>query len=100
MAQLAADRYRVERLSSDEPIGRRHKLARAIGTAATGLPIPGKRVRFEATLQILDADGTVVYAKLDEATVIDSLELQILQDLIRLDVETFRQQYGLPEVSQ
>jgi len=97
MGEPAANYYRVERDSDDTPIGNRHKGARMIGTALTGIPIPGKRMSFNATLRILDPAGTVVLAKAGDLREIDALELTILGDLMRLDVESFRASYGLPD---
>jgi hypothetical protein len=97
MSTPAAEFYRIERATASEPKGRRSPVARALGTALTGLPMPRSKLTWETTLRILDDSGTVVYETLADAKTIDALELQVLQDLIRLDVEAFRQSYGLPE---
>ena len=95
MGEPAANYYRVERDSDDKPIGNRHLGPRMIGTALTGFPIPGKPMRFNATLRVLDPEGTVVFAKAGEGREIDALELEMLSDLLKMDVETFRAAYGL-----
>ena len=95
MSLPAAEVFRVERESGDTPIKRTRRGLRAVGTAATGIPIPGPRVQFAATLRILDQEGTVVFERHDDAATIDALELEILKDLMRLDVESFRNAYGL-----
>jgi hypothetical protein len=97
MGEAAANHYRVERDIGTTPIGRRHKAARMIGTALTGLPMPSSRMKFDGTLRIVDSTDVVVYEQSGEQGTIDALELTILGDLMRLDVETFRTAYGLPE---
>jgi len=98
MTTPAAEFYRVERATAADPKGRRSPVARAIGTALTGLPMPRSKLTWETTLRILDEQGTVVYETMADANVIDALELQILSDLMRMDVESFRHSYGLPEI--
>jgi len=97
MGKPAAEHYRVERDMGTTPVGKRHKAARFIGTALTGLPMPSSRIKFEATLRIIDASDATVYEITDDQTAIDALELTILADLMRLDVEIFRATYGLPD---
>jgi len=93
----ASEVYRVERTWGTEPVKRGSKLPRAIGTALTGLPLPGKMPTFEATVRIVDQAGTVVYSSTGPTSTIDALELEILNDLIRLDVEAFRRSYGIED---
>jgi hypothetical protein len=97
MTLPAAEVFRVERESGDTPLKPTRRGLRAVGTAATGIPIPGPRVQFAATLRILDQNGTVVFEKHDDARSIDALELEILKDLMRLDEDAFRHAYGLPD---
>ena len=85
----------MERAWGTEPVTRSRKVSRAIGTALTGLPIPGKMPKFSATLRVVDRSDAVVFESTGQTADIDSLELQILNDLIRLDVEAFRRSYGL-----
>ena len=99
MTRPAAEVFRVERESGATPIKPTRRGLRAIGTAATGIPIPGPRVQFDATLRILDGEGAVVYEKYGESREIDALELEILKDLMRLDEDAFRDAYGLSEPS-
>jgi len=99
MATPAAEAYRVEREIASEPKGRKSPVTRALGTALTGLPMPRSKITWETTLRIVDASNSVVYETVADERTIDALELQILQDLMRLDAETFRQSYGLPDPS-
>jgi hypothetical protein len=94
---VAAEVYRVERVSGTEPLRKQHLGARAVGTALTGIPMPSSKPRFDATLRVLDEAGSVVLEKYGESRTIDALELEILHDLMQMDVETFRTAYGLPE---
>ncbi len=93
----AANHYRVERDTGITPINKRHTGARIAGMAITGLPMPRSRIQYAATLRIIDASDVIVYERSGEQSEIDSLELTILGDLMRLDVETFRASYGLPD---
>jgi hypothetical protein len=97
MSVPAAEVFHVERDQGTTPIGPRHKAARAIGTALTGVPIPGKRMTFEATVRIVDQAGEVFYETHGDSSSMDALELQILQDLMRLDEVAFRDAYSLRE---
>ena len=99
MPTPAAEFYRVERVTADAPKGRRSPVARAIGTALTGFPMPRSKLSWETILRIVDASGDVVYETVADSATIDALELQILSDLIKLDVDAFRRSYGLPESS-
>lgn len=99
MPTPAAEVYRVERLTASEPKGRRSPVTRALGTALSGLPMPTSKMTWETTLRIVDTAGTVVYETMADARSIDALEMQILQDLVQLDDETFRRSYGLPDPS-
>ena len=96
MTRPAAEVFRVERDSGTTPMKPTRRGLRAIGTAATGIPIRGPRVQFDATLRVLDQDGEVVYEKYGESREIDALELEILKDLMRLDEDAFRAAYGVP----
>ena len=95
MSLPAAEVFHVERESGDTPLKPTRRGLRALGTAATGFPIPGPRVQFDATLRILDQTGNVLLEKHDDAATIDALELEILKDLLRLDEDAFRDAYGL-----
>jgi len=97
MSVSAAEVFRVERDSGTTPMKPTRRGLRALGTAATGFPIPGRRVEFEATLRILDQSGEAVLVKVADSATIDALELEILRDLMRLDEQGFRDLYGLPE---
>jgi hypothetical protein len=97
MGDPAANHYRVERDTGTTPIGKRHKAARMIGTALTGLPMPSSRMKFDGALRIIDSADIIVYEQSGEQSTIDALELTILGDLMRLDIETFRAAYGLPD---
>lgn len=97
MTTPAAEEFRVERDSGTEPMKAPRLGARAIGTALTGLPMPSSKPTFESTLRILDSTDTVVFSKDGDHRTIDALELEILGDLMRLDVEAFRRTYGLRE---
>jgi hypothetical protein len=97
MATPAAEVYRVERSTGYEPRGRKSPVVRALGTALTGLPMPKSKLTWDATLRIVDDKNEVVYETSADEGTIDALELQILQDLMRLDVEAFRGSYGLPD---
>jgi len=99
MPTPAAEVYRVERSIASGPKGRKSPVTRAIGTALTGMPMPRSKITWETTLRIVDQGGEVVYETVADGGTIDALELQILQDLMRLDAETFRHSYGLPEPS-
>jgi hypothetical protein len=96
MTRPAAEVFRVERESGDTPLKPTRRGLRALGTAATGFPIPGPRVQFAATLRILDQNDTVLFEKHDDASTIDALELEILKDLMRLDVGAVGQAFGVP----
>jgi len=96
MGEPAANQYRVERDTGTTPLNKRHTGARIVGMAVTGLPMPRSKIKYAATLRIIDASDVIVYEKAGEQTEIDSLELTILGDLMRLEVETFRASYGLP----
>ena len=96
MGEPAANHYRVERDMGTTPLNKRHTGARVVGMALTGLPMPASRIKFAATLRIIDSSDVIVYEKAGDQTEIDSLELTILGDLMRLDVDTFRASYGLP----
>ncbi len=95
MSVPAAEVFRVERDSGTTPLKPTRRGLRAIGTAATGIPIPGPRVQFAATLRIVDQEGAVVFERSGDGSTIDALELEILRDLMRLDDEAFRDAYGL-----
>ena len=97
MTLPAAEVFRVERESGDTPVKPTRRGLRALGTAATGFPIPGPRVQFAATLRILDQSDAVLFEKHDVASTIDALELEILKDLMRLDEDAFRRAYGLSD---
>jgi hypothetical protein len=97
MTTPAAEFYRIERESSAEPMKPQRRGARAIGTALTGVPMPSSRPSFATTLRVLDATGKIVYETFADARTIDALELQMLGDLLKLDVDAFRRAYGLSE---
>ena len=97
MTRPAAEAFHVERDSGTTPMKPTRRGLRALGTAATGIPIPGPRVQFEATLRITDAAGAVLYTRTADSSTIDALELEILRDLMRLDEDAFRVAYGLSE---
>lgn len=94
MSRPAAEVFRVERDSGHTPLKPTRRGLRAIGTAATGIPIPGPRVQFDATLRILDDRGALVFEKYGDSREIDALELEVLKDLMRLDEDAFRAAYG------
>jgi len=97
MTKPAAEEFRVERDSGADPMKDRRLGARAIGTALTGLPMPSSKPTFSSTLRIFDSTDTVVFEKYADHRTIDALELEILGDLMRLDVEAFRRNYELSE---
>ncbi|MFY9586273.1 MAG: hypothetical protein WAT66_02325 [Actinomycetota bacterium] len=97
MTVPAAEVFRVERESGDTPLKPTRRGLRALGTAATGFPMPAPRVQFAATLRIIDQSGTVLFEKHDDAATIDALELEILKDLLRMDADAFKHAYGLPD---
>jgi hypothetical protein len=93
----ASEVYRVEREVTSGPIGKRSPLLRGIGTALTGMPMPSSRISWAAVVRLLDPDGVVVFEQAGDQASMDALELEILNDLIRYDVEAFRARYGLPD---
>jgi hypothetical protein len=97
MSLPAAEVFRVERDQGTTPLGSRHKAARALGTALTGLPMMGGRMKFEATVRIVDQSGEVLYETHGDSATMDALEMEILRDLMRLDEDAFRHAYGLPD---
>jgi hypothetical protein len=95
MEAPAVSEFRVERDSGTEPMKNQRLGARAIGTALTGVPMPSSKPTFASTLRILDSTNTVVFEKFGDHRMIDALELEILSDLMKLDVDAFRAAYGL-----
>src|SRR5207244_1196951 len=77
MPEPAANVYRVERDTADTPTGRKNPLGRMIATGLTGLPMPASKLKWDATLRIVDDAGAVVYETSGDQSTLDALELQI-----------------------